>query len=139
MIRLSYFTGLLICLITANRVQKQDAGSAAMMAVAPPSGSGDSFTSSCRNARVSGFQIFAKCQNFNGLFQNASWSFARCVYNYDGNLSRYSGSRTELYTRYCSTDGYYLNCSCQQPTGGYLSCSILLDEVFYVNNGRITC
>jgi hypothetical protein len=106
--------------------------------VAPPS-SGALFSSRCRYARVRGFTLFARCRDFYGNSRHAAINFSYCLKNYDGNLSRFTGALNELFTRRCFTNGTYLICSCQQPTGGFRRCSIRLNDVFTVKNGRLTC
>lgn len=108
--------------------------------VVPPAGGANApFSSFCFNASVSGFILKATCNDSNGNGRNASINFGNCIKNYDGNLSQFTGGSTELYTRNCSTDGFSLRCDCQQPTGGYSSCSISLDTIFSSNNGQLTC
>ncbi len=105
----------------------------------PPGGANLPFSSSCSFPRVSGFNLMASCTNSMGVPQNASLYFGNCVKNYNGNLLPFSGGAEELFTRNCSTDGFSLNCECQQPTGGFLPCSVSLDTIFTTNNGQLFC
>jgi hypothetical protein len=107
--------------------------------IIPPSDSGSSFSNKCSNPYVSGFHISAKCYDDENNIRNESFDFSHCIKNYDGNLSRTTGRTEELYTKKCRTDGYNLICKCQQPAGGYKTCKISLDSIFYVKNGRLSC
>ena len=107
--------------------------------ITPPSGLGDSFSTKCFNPYVSGFHISAKCYDDTNSIRNVSFDFSHCLKNYDGNLSRTTGRTDELYTKNCRTDGARLVCSCQQPAGGFKTCRISLDSIFFVSNGRLSC
>ncbi len=109
------------------------------MMVLPPDSAGDTFSSSCSRPRVSGFTLSASCSDSSGNRRNASLSFANCLKNYDGNLSRFDGRADELFTRKCYSSGMRLVCECQQPTGGWRKCSINFDDIFTAINGELRC
>ncbi len=126
---------LLMLCISLNVINSQTAE----YMIAPPSGSGTPFSTKCYNPNVSGFHITARCIDDTNSYRWETFDFSHCVKNYDGNLSRYTGRTDELYTKDCYTDGYNLKCKCQQPAGGYKTCRIDLDSIFFVNNGRLSC
>jgi hypothetical protein len=142
-IKFTYLTILVLfclALLTTCTNTETETEQRPMALVAPPSGgAGDLFSTRCKNARVRGFTLFARCKDFYGNSLNSGISFANCIKNYDGNLSSFTGAVDELFTRRCFTNGTYLICDCQQPTGGFKQCSIRLDDIFTVNNGQLSC
>jgi hypothetical protein len=113
-----------------------------MMLVPPPSGgAGDKFSKKCQNPKIDGFLLTAKCRDNSNNTVNSSKDFSNCIKNYDGNLRLYDGRDSELYSYDCDLNPAEtrIRCKCQQPTGGFKSCYIKLDDVFKVVNGELKC
>jgi len=97
------------------------------------------FTSQCRNFSVTWFRLYARCISSSGNYVNKSVNFSGCLFNYDGTLTTNHQNIPELTTRRCYVSGYNLYCTCQQPRGGWKSCSISLNNVFYWDGYNISC
>lgn len=112
-----------------------------------------SYRGSCKDIRVDGNQLKAKCEKRNGAWNNTSLNYKKCsgdIWNENGELGcKGSGSGGKVpagsYKQSCKdyyTEGNWLYAKCQKKNGGWYNSSIKYSNCnkdIWNNNGELTC
>jgi len=115
----------------------------------PPNGS---YKNSCKNIRVDGKQLKAKCEKKNGKWNNTSIKYKNCnkdIKNDNGNLTCGGGNSTKFpkgsYKKSCKNlqkEGKWLEADCKNKNGKWKHSSIKFKNCkngIYNDNGKLRC